>query len=91
MLTQFDVIKNFEFKESKDYYIFAGIIRQFWNEDYGYYRLWGNKLWLSTGGWSENEYVMSAVQSNRMWQMACWEEERRGGHYKYELPKKNFK
>lgn len=83
-----DIIKNFEFKDwPKDIYEFVGLIRNSFNEDYGFFRLWGNKLWISTGGWSENESVMSSVEANKSFSMFL-EEWRRGGHYKYELPKK---
>jgi hypothetical protein len=84
-----EIIKNWEFKNwPDDFYKFAEFIKNCWREDYGYYRLWGRKLWLSTGGWSENESIMSAIDQNKTFNMVCWEEIRRGGHYKFELPKK---
>lgn len=42
------------------------------------------KLYISTAGWSGNEEVIQAIQSN--WQlMMYWEQSRRGGHYIFEF------
>lgn len=36
---------------------------------------------VSTGGWSGNEDVISALQRNEIFWAIFWEESRRGGHY----------
>ena len=43
------------------------------------------KLELHTGGWSGNEDIIDALQDNMFW-LLCWNESRRGGHYKFEMP-----
>lgn len=38
---------------------------------------------ISTGGWSGNEDVIAAIETNQMLQMLGWWSSRRGGHYEY--------
>ncbi len=40
---------------------------------------------ISAGGWSGNEDLIVSMRENRMFWAMCWEEERRGGHYIFEL------
>jgi hypothetical protein len=55
-----------------------------WAPEFGWRR--GDR-WLdvSTGGWSGNEDIISALQRNTMFWMFCWESSRRGGHYRFDL------
>jgi len=55
-----------------------------WN-DWGW-SLKGNKYDISTGGWSGNESLISALEGNMMFWMMCWHQSRRGGHYIFILP-----
>jgi hypothetical protein len=41
---------------------------------------------ISTGGWSGNEDVVTAMEHNRWLMSFFWMESRRGGHYVFELP-----
>ena len=41
------------------------------------------KLYLATGGWSENEYLISALQENIFWTL-YWTKSERGGAFYFE-------
>ena len=43
------------------------------------------KLFLSTGGWPDNEFIIEVLQSNSFWSL-FWVSSRRGGHYEFEIP-----
>ena len=42
------------------------------------------KLELSTGGWSENEEIIYALQGTMFW-FFYWQKSERGGHYELEV------
>lgn len=44
-----------------------------------------HRYYVSTGGWSGNESVISAMQRNHMMWHMNWVQSRRGGHYIFEL------
>jgi hypothetical protein len=39
---------------------------------------------LHTGGWSGNESIIQAIESNAMLMLLYWVQSRRGGHYIFE-------
>lgn len=45
-----------------------------WSQD-------GERYNISTGGWSGNEDIIGAMQSNQIWWMMYWQQSARGGHY----------
>lgn len=75
---------------------FVELIREAWNHGYGSFTIIREPdeldpekqvkfLVLSTGGWSGNESVMEAIGEEKWFNFFCWEESRRGGHYKFKL------
>lgn len=60
-----------------------------WSEGRGLDELLNEKMVttykISTGGWSGNEDVISAMEKNFAWFM-FWVQSRRGGHYIFEVP-----
>lgn len=72
---------------------FVEMLRDGWNDsEWGYilrrsrgeYRT----LELHTGGWSGNEEIISALQSNYMFWQICFYKHIRGGHYWFRIPLK---
>lgn len=41
---------------------------------------------ISTGGWSGNEDLISAMHDNHMFWACCWQQARRGGGYTFHVP-----
>lgn len=41
---------------------------------------------FSTGGYSANEEAIGAMMDNTMLWMMTWQQSRRGGHYRFQLP-----
>jgi hypothetical protein len=84
-------IKNWAFTgdaiQRRKYLIeFMEFVKELWHfGDWG----WKQKrriYYISTGGWSGNESIITAMQQNWIFWVLCWVQSRRGGHYIFELP-----
>ena len=42
-----------------------------------------------TGGWSENEAILSAMRSNELLWIECWHSTYRGGRYKFSVGRRS--
>ncbi len=47
----------------------------------------GGVYYISTGGWSGNEGIIGAMQSNFLFWSMCWVASRTGGHYLFDVNK----
>ena len=66
-------------------------IENCWNTDYGTISVKTESteltLELTTGGWSENEYLINIISNTLFW-FLFWQESKRGGYYKFIYTKK---
>jgi len=82
-------IKNWKFKKREDYAELMEYVQRLWHWP-EYARLTGRRiktLRLVTGGWSGNESIVAALDSNLLFSMLCWQMSKRGGLHIYKLPK----
>lgn len=78
---QLEVIKKWNIS---DLHGLMEYIREIWEfADWGW-KQDGGTYYISTGGWSGNEDIIEAMQSNHMWWFMFWEQSKRGGHYIFE-------
>jgi len=60
-------------------------IESIWHfHDWGWHRD-GSTYYVSTGGWSGNESIISAMQKNYVLWPNTWVSSRRGGHFEFEI------
>lgn len=88
-----EIVSTWHWSEPNGYFDFIKSI--WWMPDWGWSE--GNetderddlklvyRYHISTGGWSGNEAIISAMQSNDMMWHLNWVQSRRGGHYIFEL------
>lgn len=57
-----------------------------WMPDWGYRFTKRRFLYLSTGGWSGNEDIISVLENTPFWWL-YWVSSRRGGHYIFHIKK----
>lgn len=56
---------------------------------YSYFKKGRQYVYFSTGGWSENEELVSQLEKENVWHfLLC--EWRSGGHYKFKIPHKEL-
>jgi len=70
----------------KDFCSLMQYIKERWKyADIGYFDGINNIYQFSTGGWSGNESIISALQENVMFWACCWQSSKRGGHYVFRV------
>lgn len=86
-----EIVKLWHWTDKRGWFDFIKSI--WWTPSWGWHEHQKSKdekviihtLELSTGGWSGNESVISAMQDNTMLWHMTWVQSRRGGHYIFEL------
>ncbi len=46
----------------------------------------GDKICISTGGWSGHETIISAMEKNKLLMLHCYYKWRCGGHFEFKIP-----
>lgn len=80
---ELDYIKNYDLIQGNVKELLDYIEERWWMSDWGFH-LTGKRvlrLQLSTGGWSGNESIIDALQSNFVFWSMYWRKTVRGGHY----------
>ena len=79
-------IREWPIKKTDDCYKLIEFVEKiWWLPEWGIWRSKGNKIHMSTGGWSGNEEIMGAVSSNTMFWVFAFQSHRRGGHYIFQV------
>ena len=79
--------ETLEAVEKWDYLDSLGVFKYI-EEAWSYPQYWnrkGNIISISTGGWSGNESLISALRANHMIWVFTWVSSRRGGHFEFEV------
>ena len=85
---ELNTICNWVIKSKKDCKALLDYIYDLWKyADCGYWSVNDDKdmYSISTGGWSGNESLISAMMGNHVFWMLCWYSSRRGGHYEFNV------
>jgi hypothetical protein len=86
------LVRDWQFQEPGSFEVFMAFVKSignYWSDEsvevFGWEQK-GRTYYVSTGGWSGNEDILSAMRANQLFWLICWQEHRRGGHYVFELP-----
>ena len=66
----------------KDYRSLCYFLKHQWL--WGHYvKIDGDRLTISTGGWSDHEYIIGRIMENKVFMRLFWYYSQRGGHYEF--------
>jgi hypothetical protein len=82
---ELEIIKNWKYEDN--YLSLMKYVKNIWNWDDYFVQVDENNFELHTGGWSGNEDIMMALENNQLFWVMCWQESKRGGHYKFKVNK----
>ena len=93
---ELNTIRNWPLESHADAMKLVGYIRERWQyADYFYFQMYerpkGWNVQISTAGWSGNESIIEALQSNPVFWGLYWRMSRAGGHYTFFIPKETEK
>lgn len=80
-----ELIKNYDCTTIEKAEDLAHLIMDLWNTNYGKATYEDGVLHLVTGGWSENEEIITALHQNKMFFAGYWAAEIRGGAYWFQI------
>lgn len=75
-IESFDVVKN-HWENLMEY------VQDVWHWGSDYFYKDGEFWYAHTGGWSGNEEIIGSLMQNTMFWILCWQESKKGGHYKF--------
>lgn len=85
-------LKVIETWNPQDFHGMMQYVYELWKyNDCGYWSQESGQYSISTGGWSGNESIIWAMQSNWIWWMLYWESSKRGGHYTFSSVTERYK
>jgi hypothetical protein len=79
------IIEDWKFDSEFAHAELAEFVASQWDSTYGSANVWGRKLTLVTGGWSDNEMLLAALKRTLFWPF-CWEYSEVGGLHKFKTP-----
>jgi len=77
-------IKHTNITTIEEFREYMAKIRALWWEPDHLWNVVGDRYEISTGGWSDNEEIISLMHQNIMLWLVYWQQSRRGGHYVFE-------
>ena len=89
--TDEQLVRIRQYADFKDMHGWFDLIQEagnYWPDD-EYWTRKGNTYHISTGGWSGNEDIISAMSDNFVMWTQTWQEHRRGGHYVFVVPSRS--
>lgn len=78
-------LKIIEVWPYQDFFSLMAFVYEAWHDN-GKFNIDGDFFILTTGGWSGNEEIISALQSNHLFWSTCWEKSERGGYFEFKIP-----
>lgn len=86
---ELETIAKWEFKAPTsfiDFMTYVQSVGHYWPSALFGWQKRGRTYHVSTGGWSGNESILSAMEENWTFWAVCWQQTKRGGHYVFKLP-----
>ncbi len=81
-------IKHTKIMDVNEFHEYMAKIRELWWANDCLWKVTGDRYEISTGGWSDNEEILSLMMQNLSLNIFYWQQSQRGGHYVFEpLPR----
>ena len=82
-------VAQWKFEKPGDFLAFMEFVKSighYWPVEMFGWTQDGRTYHVSTGGWSGNESILSAMEENWTFWAVCWQQSRRGGHFEFTIP-----